>query len=43
MESLERMKVDVIAEPLRVKFVPDEDALAACRDLGRQIAEKLTK
>jgi len=40
-ESLERMKVEVIADPLRVKFVPNEDDLAACRDLGRRVAEEL--
>jgi len=40
-ESLERMKVDVVAEPLRAKYVPDENALAACRDLGRRVAEEL--
>jgi flavorubredoxin len=39
--TLEEMKVDLVDESLRVKFVPDSDALGQCYDLGLQVAEKL--
>ncbi len=38
---LTEMELDMIAEPLRVKFVPDEEALVKCRQLGEAVAEKL--
>jgi hypothetical protein len=37
---LEEMKIDLVDEGLRVKFVPGEDALKQCFDLGLQVAEK---
>ena len=39
--DLEAMGVDLVADPLRVNYVPDQDALAACRDLGEKVAERL--
>ena len=38
---LEEMKIDIVDEGLRVKFVPDDDALKQCFDLGLQVAEKI--
>ena len=38
---LEEMKIDLVNEGLRVKFVPDSDALQQCYDLGLQVAEKV--
>ena len=40
-DMLSEMKVDLIAEPFRVKYVPDRDTLSQCFDLGLQIAERL--
>jgi flavorubredoxin len=40
---LEEMDVDVSAEPLAVKYVPDADALTRCRRLGLDLAEKLRR
>ena len=31
----------MVGEPLRVKYVPDDDALLKCRELGKAIAERL--
>ena len=28
----------VVADPLRVNYVPDDEALARCRELGREVA-----
>ena len=38
--ELDAMKLDKGAEPLRVKFVPDEAALDGCRRFGATVAEK---
>ena len=38
---LEKMGLAVMAEPLRVNYVPDEAALDECRKLGEAIAEQL--
>jgi flavorubredoxin len=38
---LEEMKIDLVGESLRVKFVPDSDALGQCYELGLQVAEKI--
>jgi flavorubredoxin len=40
-EYLEEMKVESVAEPLKVKYVPDAVSLAECRQLGREVAERL--
>lgn len=37
---LEEMKIDLVDEGLRVKFVPNDDALQQCFDLGLRVAEK---
>ena len=37
---LEEMKIDLVDEGLKVKFVPDSDALGRCYNLGLQLAEK---
>ena len=42
-EVLTEMKVDLVAEGLKVKYVPDDDALAQCYALGQQIAQKLNE
>ena len=40
---LEEMKIDLVDEGLRVKFVPDDDALSQCYELGLKLAEKIKK
>lgn len=35
------MKVEMAAEPVRAKYVPDKEALLQCFDIGRGIAERL--
>ncbi len=40
-EVLEEMKVEIAAEPLRALYVPDDQALLACRGLGAAVAAKL--
>jgi flavorubredoxin len=40
-KELEGMKFDMVDSGLRIQYVPDEDALAACRDLGKKMAEGL--
>jgi flavorubredoxin len=37
---LEEMKIDLVDDGLRVKFVPDDDALGRCYNLGLKLAEK---
>lgn len=40
-EMLSEMKVEIVGGPVQTKHCPDKDVLARCRNLGRQIAEKL--
>jgi flavorubredoxin len=40
-EYLSAMKVDLVSEPIKAKYVPDDAALKACYDLGRAISAKL--
>jgi flavorubredoxin len=40
-DILMEMKVELVAEPIRVKNVPTQDVLTQCRDLGKTIAAKL--
>ena len=40
-ETLSAMKVQRVAEPLRVKYVPDEPALEQCRSLGILVGRTL--
>ncbi len=37
----EEMKLEIIEPGVRVQYVPDEEAVNACRALGKKIAEKL--
>ena len=36
-ELLSEMDVKMVAEPLRVQFVPEQESLEACREFGRRI------
>jgi flavorubredoxin len=38
---LQDMSVDLLGEGVRVQYVPDQDALGVCRDLGRRAAERV--
>jgi len=38
---LAEMKIDLVGDPLRVKYVPDAQALSVCRALGTEIAQRL--
>jgi len=40
-DVLRGMKVDLIGESIKVKYVPDDEALAQCHSLGVLVAEKL--
>jgi flavorubredoxin len=40
-KTLEELKVDLIREPLAVKYVPTQEDLMACRALGQQVAERV--
>jgi flavorubredoxin len=40
-DILTEMKVDLVTEPLKVKYVPDGDDLERCIELGRDVARKL--
>ena len=39
-EILEGMKVELVGEGLKVKYVPDQAALSQCAELGKRIAER---
>ncbi|OYD14838.1 MBL fold metallo-hydrolase [candidate division WOR-3 bacterium JGI_Cruoil_03_51_56] len=43
VRELEQMKVELVGEPAKVNYVPDETALARCKVLGRQVAEKIAE
>ena len=40
-EELQQMQVELVAEPINIKYVPDNDDLATCRELGVTIATEL--
>jgi len=40
-EWLGRMKVDLVAEGVKARYVPDAEALAACRTLGQTVGRAL--
>jgi len=42
-EALKDMKVELVAEPLRVKYVPSEEHLMSARNLGRDVATRLLR
>jgi flavorubredoxin len=40
-DILAEMKVEIVAEPVKAKYVPDSDSLSECFSLGVKVAEKL--
>ncbi len=40
-KTLEDLKVEAVREPLAVKYVPTEQDLLSCRELGRHVAERV--
>ncbi len=40
-EALADMKVELVADPLNINYVPDEDGFDACRSLGAAVAARL--
>jgi flavorubredoxin len=42
-DILREMKVELLSEGLRVPFVPDEEDLEECRDLGELVARRLAE
>jgi len=40
-DMLAEMKVEIVSEPISVKYVPDEQGLARCRQLGQSVANRL--
>ena len=40
-DLLLEMKVDLIGDPLKAKYVPDRDTLQKCFDVGKAVAERL--
>jgi flavorubredoxin len=42
-ERLKRMKVELVADGLKLKYIPSGEELEACRNLGLAVAEKLPR
>jgi flavorubredoxin len=40
-DYMEQTRVELVAEPLNLKFVPDDEMLESCRALGRKVAARL--
>ena len=40
-DALTAMKVELLTEPLRARYIPGEEELGACHKLGTRISEKL--
>lgn len=40
-EELKGIGIELVADPLKVKFVPDEEALRRCREMGSLIAGRI--
>ncbi len=40
-KALEDMKIEVIEDGLRLKYVPDQDSLAECVEMGRRIGRRV--
>ncbi len=38
---LKEMRVELVGEPVNIRYVPDKEALEKCRALGKLVAEKL--
>jgi len=43
IETLRAMKIEVLGDGVRVKYVPDADALTQCYALGAMVAERITQ
>ena len=41
-EALEAMKVELVGDGIKVRYVPDEESLSQCLSAGRGIAERLS-
>ncbi len=42
VSSLEKMSVELLAEPISSNYVPDSDVLGKCYDLGQLVARRIT-
>jgi len=42
IEILKKLGMQVIEPPIRAKYVPDQQALDACMDLGKRVAQQLS-
>ena len=42
-QMLEEMNVEIVTDPIRVQYVPDEQELQQCVEAGRQIGERLAQ
>jgi flavorubredoxin len=42
-KALEEMKVDVVDPGIRIKYVPDHDALHPCVELGKKIGSQINE
>jgi flavorubredoxin len=40
-QRLEEMKVELVGDGVRVRYVPDGEALSRCQELGRQVGERI--
>jgi len=40
-EALAAMQVEVVGDPISVRYVPEQDTLAQCHDLGVQVGRKM--
>jgi len=40
-EAMNDLQVKMVADPLSVQYVPDQEALIKCRELGRKIAQAI--
>ena len=40
-QAMEEMKFDIIDPGIKVKYVPEEDDLSKCVELGRAVAQKI--
>jgi flavorubredoxin len=43
MDVLTAVKVEVVDEGIRVRYVPDGEALAQCRSLGERVGQRLSE
>ena len=40
-QGLQGMKFEMVEPGLKIQYVPDQDAIRACEDFGRKIAEAM--